>query len=325
MSGRGLGHTGGTVDKLESFPGYRTTLSNEEFFSTVRKTGVAVIGQSGNLAPADKKLYALRDVTATVDSVPLIASSIMGKKLAAGAGTIVLDVKCGSGSFMKTETEAEELAATMVKIAKAAGRRSSALITDMDIPLGYAVGNILEVKEAIATLRGEGPRDLVEICLSLASEMLSLALGITRAEARARAEEALSSGLAYAKLREWIAAQGADASYCDSPEKFPAAPYKLEIRAEGCGYISHMNAERIGIAAMELGAGRKTKEDKIDLTAGIILNKKTGDYAERGELLATLYTSSENSLEAARECFLSALDFDGKPPIARPLIFKTVS
>jgi len=271
MSGRGLGHTGGTVDKLESFPGYNVALTPEEFKRQVESIGVAVVGQSGNLAPADKKLYALRDVTATVDSIPLITSSVMGKKIAAGSKNIVLDVKCGSGAFIKTPEDARVLAENMVRIGNMCGRRCAALITNMDIPLGYSVGNILEVKEAIATLRGEGPEDLTEISLALAAAMTHFAKDITHAEAMRRAREALESGAALEKLKEWISAQGGDAGLIDSPESFPSAPITREVRAKKSGYISGMNAEAIGIAAMELGAGRRTKDDVIDYTAGITL------------------------------------------------------
>ena len=256
MSGRGLGHTGGTVDKLESFPGYTTSLSSEKFLDTVRRIGVSVVGQSGNLAPADKKIYALRDVTATVDSVPLIASSVMGKKLAAGAHSIVLDVKCGSGSFMKTPREAEELARAMVDIGRRNGRAVSALITNMDAPLGSAVGNILEVREAIDTLRGAGPRDLREICIALAAEMAHLSLGTDLRTARSRAEEALAGGAALAKFKEWISAQGGDVSYIDEPEKFDTARCITELKATEDGYITAMDTERIGLASVALGAGR---------------------------------------------------------------------
>lgn len=309
MSGRGLGHTGGTVDKLESFPGYDVALSPEAFREQVRKIGIAVIGQSGNLAPADKKLYALRDVTATVDSIPLITSSIMSKKLAAGTKSIVLDVKCGSGAFMETVEDARTLAENMVKIGKASGRRVAALITNMDRPLGHAVGNILEVKEALRVLSGDGPDDLTEVCLALASEMVSLALEVGHDEAMDMCLKAISSGEAKRKFREWIATEGGEAKYVDAPELFPEAKYSKDVLSEHDGYIAHMNTERIGSVAVTLGAGRATKEDAIDYSAGLIINKKTGDYVTRGEVIATLYTNKPEVLDAAENAYLNAVEF----------------
>ena len=325
MSGRGLGHTGGTVDKLESFPGYRTSLPPEEFMAQVRRIGISVIGQSGNLAPADKKIYALRDVTATVDSVPLITSSIMSKKLAAGTHSIVLDVKCGSGSFMKTPEDAERLARSMVRIGKLCGRRVAALITDMDIPLGKAVGNISEVREAIATLRGEGEPDLCEVCLSLSAAMLHLALGLTAEEARDKAEETLASGAAYRKFCEWIEAQGGDATLCTHPEKFPVAKYRREVKAARGGYITHMDTERIGLTGVTLGAGRARKEDAIDLTAGISIEKKRGDSVAAGDTLAVLFTSDEGRLSAAEAEYLAALTIGDSAPGHIPLVYKMIT
>ena len=323
MSGRGLGHTGGTVDKLEALPGYKTSLSPEDFFKTVRSVGVSVIGQSGNLAPADKKLYALRDVTATVDSIPLISASIMSKKLAAGAQNIVLDVKCGGGAFMKTEEDAIHLAEAMVKIGTAAGRRVSALITDMSVPLGFAIGNSLEIVEAISVLKGEGPRDLTEISIALAAEMARLALGIDEACAENMARKALSSGAAFQKFKEWITAQGANPSYAENTELFEKAKIAKEITAKSSGFISEMNAEKIGLAALELGAGRKTKDAEIDFSAGIILKKKTGDSITAGEVLATLYTNTRD-LETAEKLFCEALTISAEKPMAAKLILKTV-
>ncbi len=322
MSGRGLGHTGGTVDKLESFPGYRVTLSEDDFRRQVREIGVAVIGQSGNLAPADKKLYALRDVTATVDSVPLITSSIMGKKLPSGAKSIVLDVKYGSGAFMKTPEEAEILAENMVKIGRLAGRNTAALITNMDTPLGFAVGNTLEVCEAIATLRGEGPPDLAEISISLAGAMAHLTLGIAYEVAVERARKLLYSGAALKKFKEWISAQGGDVSFIDNPDKFISAKYKKELKCGTDGYISAMDAEKIGLAAMELGAGRKTKDSEIDYSAGIILAKKTGDKVNAGDTLATLYSSKYELIKEAEEALLDAYKFSDKPREKEKLIYK---
>ena len=324
MSGRGLGHTGGTIDKLESLPGYRTALSAEDFFETVRKCGIAVVGQTGNLAPADKKLYALRDVTATIDCIPLIASSVMGKKLAAGASSIVLDVKCGKGAFMKTPEESEELAKAMVRIGNSSGRKTSALITNMNIPLGYAIGNSLEIIEAIATLKGEGPVDLSELCIALAAEMASLALGIDFDEAKCRAENALSTGIAFKKFKEWVSAQGADLSYVNNTEKFPKSRFAYEIKSVSTGYIESMDAERIGLATMELGAGRKTKDDIIDFSAGIILNRKTGDRILPEDVLATLYTNNEKSLSIAEKLFREAVKISSDAPKGEILIYKTI-
>ena len=324
MSGRGLGHTGGTIDKLESFPGYRVNISKEEFKKQVKDIGVAVISQSGNLAPADKKLYALRDVTATVDSIPLITSSIMGKKLPSGAHSIVLDVKCGSGAFVKTPEDAEILASSMVNIGNMCGRKTAALITNMDIPLGYSIGNILEVKEAIETLRGNGPSDLTEICICLAAAMASLSLSISYDDAKEKAEKALYSGAALLKFKEWIDAQGADVKLIDNTDLFPKASFERKIIADKSGYILKMNAETIGLSAMELGAGRKTKDDKIDYTAGIVLNKKSGDRVAAGDVLATLFTNDSEALINAEKLFLSSILFTDKEPENQKLIYKTV-
>lgn len=325
MSGRGLGHTGGTVDKLESFPGYKTSLSPEDFIAQVKRIGIAVIGQSGNLAPADKKLYALRDVTATVDSIPLITSSIMGKKLAAGSRSIVLDVKYGSGSFMKSAEDAAELARNMVEIGYLRGRRVSALITNMDVPLGHAVGNILEVKEAVEVLSGRGPCDLREVALSLATEMVRLSLGKEAPTARRMCEEAISSGKALLKLAEWIGQQGGDASYARDTSLFPSASLVREVKAPTSGYISSMDTERIGLASVALGAGRVTKEDTIDFTAGIIIDKKTGDAVRAGEVIARLYSSTEERLDDGERGYLGALSFSDERPDELPLIHAVIS
>ena len=321
MSGRGLGHTGGTVDKLESFPGYRTELPSEEFFAQVRDIGIAVVGQSGGLAPADKKLYALRDVTATVDSIPLITSSIMGKKLASGSGSIVLDVKCGSGSFMKTAEEARALAKSMTDIGRAAGRRVSAVITNMDLPLGYAVGNSLEVIEAIEVLSGRGPADLRQVCVTLASEMVSLCLGYTEKEARAAVEECIKSGAAKAKLCEWIAAQGGDERLVRDPSGFPTAKFSREVIAPVDGFVTRMNAEQIGHSSVKLGAGRVKKGDAIDHSAGIILCKKTGDRVARGEVLAVLYTNGAKTLDEAEAALLRAYELGAEKPEPQVLVY----
>ena len=324
MSGRGLGHTGGTVDKLESFPGFRTSLSPEEFKSQVDKCSLAVIGQSANLAPADKMLYALRDVTATVDSIPLIASSIMSKKLAAGTHSIVLDVKCGSGAFMSTPEMARELAETMVKIGKSRGRNTAALITNMDIPLGHAIGNALEVKEAISVLQGAGPDDLREVCLALASLMLELSLRISPEDAEVLALETLTSGKAYARFLEWISMQGGDASYATDTDKFGTSKCVKDIVASTDGYILSCNAETVGIAAMKLGAGRATKDDVIDFKAGIILHKKPCDSVKAGDVIATLYTDKEDAVAEAEALVLSSLKFTDKPVDHKEMIYGSV-
>ncbi len=324
MSGRGLGHTGGTVDKLESFPGYKTTLTEDEFKEQVERHGIAVIGQSDGLAPADKKLYALRDVTATVDSIPLITSSIMGKKLASGTANIVLDVKYGSGAFMKTPEDAERLARSMVDIGKRCGRGMAALITDMDTPLGYAVGNSLEIIEAVDVLRGRGSKDLREVSLSIVTEMLSLSRGMKRDEARALSEDALSNGRAYDKFVEWITAQGGDERLARAPELLPRAKYKKDVYADTDGYVNRTDAERIGLASLALGAGRRTKESKIDLSAGIILSKKRGDRLERGERIATLYSNNESLFEEAERLLLESYTVSKDEPPKTAVIYKTI-
>lgn len=324
MSGRGLGHTGGTVDKLESIPGYKTTLTREEFISQVEKVGLAIIGQSGNLTPADKKLYALRDVTATVNSIPLITSSIMSKKIAAGSHNIVLDVKCGSGAFMKTIEDAEILANEMVKIGKGCGRNISALITDMDRPLGSAVGNSLEVIEALKVLKGELDNDLKEVCTALAAEMISLVYSLSPDEARLQVNDAINSGKALKKMKEWISAQGGDVNYISDTELFPKAKYSLDVVSSEVGYVSAMDTEKIGLASVILGAGRSSKEDRIDFSAGIEIYKKTGDKITKGNKIATLFTNSENSLKEAEKVYLSALQISSSKPEDKPLIYKIV-
>ena len=325
MTGRGLGHTGGTADKLESFPGYSISLPSDKFLNQVKKLGIAVTGQSGDLAPADKKLYALRDVTATVDSIPLITSSIMGKKLASGSRSIVLDVKCGSGSFMKTPEDATVLAEKMVEIGSMRGRNMSAIITNMDRPLGRAVGNILEVKEALEFLSGKRENDLYEVCMALATEMVYLSLNVSKDEARKKCTEVLESGKALAKFREWINAQGGDASFVDDPSKFPTCAFSRDILAAESGYISAMDAELIGMSAVALGAGRAKKEDSIDYAAGIILKKKTADRVEKGEVIATVYSSDENRINQGEKMYLEAVTISDNKPAELPNIFKTVS
>lgn len=294
MSGRGLGHTGGTVDKLESIPGFHVEITSEQFLELVNRNGLAVVGQSGDLTPADKKLYALRDVTATVESIPLIASSIMSKKIAAGADAIVLDVKTGDGAFMKEMDDTMELARTMVDIGNRVGRRTVAVISDMSQPLGYAIGNALEVKEAIDTLRGEGPADLHELSLTLGSRMVMLAGKASDiAEARKMLEESVASGRALDTFKKFLSAQGGDATVVDQPELLPTAAFRLDVPAKEDGYVAGMAAERIGTAAMMLGAGRATKESVIDLAVGIVLRKKIGDRVVRGEPLATIHANRE--------------------------------
>ncbi|WP_093857142.1 pyrimidine-nucleoside phosphorylase [Tenuibacillus multivorans] len=301
MSGRGLGHTGGTIDKLESVPGFHVEIDSNEFVKLVNENKIAIIGQSGNLTPADKKLYGLRDVTATVNSIPLIASSIMSKKIASGADAIVLDVKTGAGAFMKTAEEAEELAKAMVAIGNNVGRQTMAVISDMSQPLGRAIGNGLEVEEAIDTLNGNGPEDLTELSLTLGSQMVVLG-GQAKSldEARQRLEENIQNGQAIEKFKEFLAAQGGDASVVDNPEKLPQASQTIELKAKQSGYIQEMVADELGHAAMMLGAGRQTKESTIDLSVGLRLNKKVGDYVEEDESILTFY-SNQSDVEAIKE------------------------
>ncbi|MGY0434961.1 pyrimidine-nucleoside phosphorylase [Bacillus rugosus] len=295
MSGRGLGHTGGTIDKLEAIDGFHVELTKDEFIKLVNRDKVAVIGQSGNLTPADKKLYALRDVTGTVNSIPLIASSIMSKKIAAGADAIVLDVKTGAGAFMKTEEDAAELAKAMVRIGNNVGRQTMAVISDMSQPLGFAIGNALEVKEAIDTLKGEGPEDLHELVLTLGSQMVVLAKKAdTLDEARTKLEEVMKNGKALEKFKDFLKNQGGDSTIVDDPSKLPQAAYQIDVPAKEAGVVSEIVADEIGVAAMLLGAGRATKEDEIDLAVGIMLRKKVGDKVEKDEPLVTLYANREN-------------------------------
>ena len=325
MSGRGLGHTGGTVDKLESIPGFRTTLDREAFFDVVRRVGVSVIGQSGNLAPADKKLYALRDVTATVNSIPLIASSIMSKKIAAGSDRILLDVKTGSGAFMKTLEDSIALAKEMVSIGEHVGRRTVALITDMDRPLGCAIGNALEVCEACETLQGRGPADLTEVCIELAANMLWLAEKGELAQCRSLARQQIANGEAFAKLKEMVQAQGGDTSVLDDPEKFAPPNVCYEVLAQREGFLYAMDTERCGIASMELGAGREKKEDPIDYSAGIVLRKKVGDFVRKGEVLASFYSSEESKCRTAEQTFTQALSIQDARPKQTALIHARVT
>ena len=324
MSGRGLGHTGGTVDKLESIEGFRVSLTPDEFINQVKNVGIAVVGQTGELAPADKIIYSLRDATATVGSVPLIASSIMSKKLAAGSETIVLDVKYGSGAFMKTTDDAVSLSRKMVDIGKASGRKMAAVISDMDTPLGRNIGNALEVKEAIEVLLGGGPDDLKEVCLTLAANMISLSLGIDITEAFSMAKDALESGKAYGKLKEFISAQGGNINRIEDPDTLPKAKIVYNVLAPESGYIIGMQAETIGSASVILGAGREKKDDIIDYSAGIVLLKKTGDKAEKGEKIAELHTNDESKIGSAEKLYLSALTFGDEVPAKQKLIYKTI-
>ena len=323
MSGRGLGHTGGTVDKLESITGYKTELSTEDFIKQVNEIGISIVGQSANLAPADKKLYALRDVTGTVVSLPLVVSSIMGKKLCADDDVIVLDVKCGSGAICKTLKDSKELASLMVDIGKKAGKKMLALITDMDKPLGNAIGNSLEVKEAIATLKGQGPSDLTEICVILASNMLCLAGKGSLSECESAVRKSIKDGSALNKLIELVKNQGGDENLIINPETFEKAQYSREVYAVDSGYIVSADTEGYGNASLMLGAGRNSLEDKIDYTAGIILNKKTGDKVSKGQLLATLYSNS-NSFESAEKLFLKSTVIGNKKPKNKPLVLASV-
>ena len=324
MSGRGLGHTGGTVDKLESIPGFKVEIPSEEFFDIVKQTGIAVIGQSGNLTPADKKLYALRDVTATVESLPLIASSIISKKLSAGSLHIVLDVTCGSGAFMKTPEAARELAKAMVEIGNMAGRHMTAVITNMDTPLGINIGNILEVKEAIDVLRGNGPEDLKTVCKTIASLMYASCFGVDAADALPLVENAITSGAALTKLKEMVKAQGGDVKYIDDPSLFESSKYVYEVKAERAGYITHMNAETIGIASVVLGAGREKKEDSIDYKAGISLLKKTGSYVNVGDTIAILYTDLEDKIPDAEKMILGTIEISDSKPADEKLIYEII-
>ncbi|TCJ05573.1 pyrimidine-nucleoside phosphorylase [Cytobacillus praedii] len=319
MSGRGLGHTGGTIDKLESVEGFHVEIENEEFINLVNKNKIAVIGQSGNLTPADKKLYALRDVTATVDSIPLIASSIMSKKIAAGADAIVLDVKTGAGAFMKTLNDSNELAKAMVRIGNNVGRNTMAVISDMSQPLGFAIGNALEVKEAIDTLNGEGPEDLTELCLTLGSHMVVLAKKANSLkEAREMLERVMRDGTALETFKTFLISQGGDASVVDDPAKLPQAKYTFELEAKEDGYVSEIVADEIGTAAMLLGAGRATKESVIDLAVGLMLRKKIGDQVKKGESLVTIYSNFEDIDEVKAKLYANITL--SKEKIAAPIL-----
>jgi len=326
MSGRGLGHTGGTIDKLDSFDNINVELSIDQFIKNVQSIGIAVSGQSANLVPADKKLYALRDVTATVDSIPLIAGSIMSKKLASGSDAIVLDVKAGSGAFMKDTEQAFELARELVKIGEGMGRSTVALISQMDQPLGNAIGNTIEVREAIETLKGNGPEDLVDICLELGSHMLVLAkVANSKEEAKEILQEKLTSGAALKKLKQMIQMQNGDPAFVDDMSLLPSAKYAKELVSTQSGNIEWLDARTVGVASMLLGAGRKTKEDQIDLAAGIFLHKKVGDNIKEGMTLATLYSNTESSFENAIETLSSAYKITNTTATKLPLVYGTIT
>lgn len=325
MSGRGLGHTGGTIDKLESFPGFSTSLTTKQFIENVNRIGIAIMGQTADLAPADKKLYALRDVTATVGCIPLIASSIMSKKLAAGSDAILLDVTMGSGAFMKNLDEAVELARLMVSIGTAHGRKVAALITDMDTPLGHNIGNSLEVAESMAVLQGKGPADLTEVCLQLASNMLYLAGKGEMAACRAMAEQVIADGSAFEICCKMFAAQGGDTSVLRDASLFRKAKYAHDICAPADGYIVRNDVERIGNASVLLGAGRIKKEDSIDFAAGIIMHKKLGDAVKAGEPICTLYADDDTLFAAAEEMYVGGLSIGAEKPEVPPLIYARVT
>jgi len=321
MSGRGLGHTGGTLDKLEAIPGFRVELSTDEFIAQVRDVGIAVVGQTANLVPADKKLYGLRDVTATVDSVPLIAASIMSKKIASGADAIVLDVKVGDGAFMKSVADARVLAEAMIDLGRSAGRDVVCELTDMDQPLGRAVGNALEVHEAVATLRGEGPDDLTELVLASCAHLLALSdLGIERDEGRRRAEHAIADGSAVETYERWVRAQGGDPDAA-----LPKAPFIREIFASRDGYVQRLAALPVGVAALHLGAGRRTKDDPIDHSVGVICRKKRGDEVQEGEPLAEIHARDETTADHAADTVLGAYVIDGSSPPSIPIVLDTIA
>ena len=321
MSGRGLGFTGGTLDKLESISGFRIDLSAQEFFETVKKTGISVIGQTGNLAPADKLLYALRDVTATVDSIPLIAASVMSKKLAAGSDKIVLDVTTGSGAFMKNTRDAKNLAKHMVAIGNHAGKETVAILTGMEEPLGFAIGNNMEVKEAIEVLKGDGPEDVKEVSVALAGMMLSLGLENTsHSQGKRMAKKALSSGQAFEKFKEMVQAQGGDIRYVEHPEFFERDAFEGEVLAAEDGFLSGMDTEKIGVAAGLLGAGRETKDSVIDMSAGIYLKKKIGDTVKKGEPIAICYAGTKEKLNRGMAMFESSIRYSKETPRIPKLI-----
>jgi len=319
MSGRGLGHTGGTIDKLESIEGYNISIPREHFINQVNEIGISVIGQSGNLAPADKKIYALRDVTGTVDSIPLIASSIMSKKIAAGADSIVLDVKMGSGAFMKNINDAKILSEKMVSIGKSVNRNVIAVITNMDVPLGVNIGNSIEVIESIDVLKGKGPKDLTDISVCLATCMVMSCKNISKEEAEMQVKQVLGNGEALNKLKELIEAQGGNSNWIDNTDYFPKAKYEVKIKSPKTGYIKFMNTEVIGKISGYLGAGRATKEDKIDYSAGISIYKKTSEFVDEGDIIAVLYTNKEDKIEEAKCDFLNNIEISSEK-IEKPIL-----
>ena len=323
MSGRGLGFTGGTVDKLESIVGYKTSIPSAEFKKIAKEYGMCITGQSGNFAPADKRLYAIRDVTATVNSIPLIASSIMSKKLAAGANTIVLDVKFGSGAFMKTYDDAEKLSREMVEIGKGAGRKTAAVITDMDVPLGFAIGNALEVAEAVKVLRGEGEETLTNLSVILAAKMYQISFGVTEEESIKAARNVIADGSAFNILCNAVKAQGGDEKVLTGEHNFPKPACSLDLISPADGYITAMNSETVGKAATMTGAGREKLDDILDYSAGIVLSKKYGDYVKKGERLATLYGNHE-LLKSAAERLLEAYKIGNCPPPRKPIVYKII-
>ena len=325
MSGRGLGHTGGTIDKLEAIEGFQTTLSDADFIKQVNEIGFAIVGQSRQFAPADKKLYALRDVTATVDSMPLIAASIMGKKLAADDDCIVLDVKTGSGSFMKSVEKSSELAKLMVDIGKSAGKKMVALITNMNRPLGYAIGNSLEVIEAVDTLLGRGPEDFTSVCMTLAGHMLSLAGMGSVEQCIELAKGAITDGSAYRKFLEVVSRQGGNTALIENTDNFKKANYAYAVKSKSSGYIAKADTESYGFASLALGAGRNTAEDEIDYSAGIILKKKTGDFVGKGEVLATLYSNDQSAFARAEALLLDATQITETKPCDEPLIYDVIN
>ena len=325
MSGRGLGHTGGTIDKLESFKGFNTDISEEQFFENVNKIGIAIMGQTADLVPADKKIYALRDVTGTVPSIPLIVSSIMSKKLASGSDVIVLDVKCGSGAFMKTKSQAKELARGLTRIGRLAGRKCAAVMTDMDQPLGYAVGNALEVKEAMSVLRGQQKGDLLELCLTLGTCMLTEAgFAESKEQARKMLRKTIKDGSALKKLAEMVEAQGGDSRAVYDTELLPQAKYKLPVYSTETGYVRGIQAEQVGLVSMHLGGGRATKDSVIDLAVGLVLDKKIGDHVDEGELLGTIHANDEKkakeAVELLRRCYRFSSENHARSPFIKGII-----
>lgn len=324
MSGRGLGHTGGTIDKLESFPGFHTGISEERFFKNVNEIGISIMGQTADIDPADKKIYALRDVTGTVPSIPLIVSSIMSKKLASGADIIVLDVKCGSGAFMKTLDEAKKLAEGLTRVGRLAGKKCAAVITDMDQPLGSAVGNALEVKEAIAVLKGEKQGDLLELCLSIGSLMLAEAGMVESVEqGRERLLASIADGSALNKLAQMVAAQDGDSRAVYDPSMLPDAAVKLPVPASRAGYVRRIEAEQVGLVSMHLGGGRVTKESEIDLSVGVVLDKKVGDFVAEGESLGTIHAASMEMAQQAAELLRGCFELSDKR-VERPAFIKAI-